>query len=97
MVAQEFDLASTVLPAAIILLAVAYDLIASLKAWQWLIRPFHDFLALDDLLEPIGPPVKVHSSHSVFCLPLPPCHPWDGLVALLLGYTPIIPVMPFAP
>jgi len=62
MVTQVFDLWRTVLPATIILLSVAYNLVASFKAWKWLTRPFHDFLAFEDLLEPIGPSFTVHNS-----------------------------------
>jgi hypothetical protein len=64
-----FHASGTLLPATIILLGIAYDLITSLpsilaveKAWKWLTRPFRNFMVLDDLLEPIGPPVKVSNN-----------------------------------
>jgi len=78
-----FDLASTLLPATIILLAIAYDIVASRKAWKWLTRPFHDFMALNDLLEPIGPSVKVpdNTSRILFVLATVSSMGWIGCLA----------------
>lgn len=57
------------MPATIILIGIAFDLIVSLpfpfsvkKAWKWLTRPFRQFMTLDDLLEPIGPFVKISNA-----------------------------------
>lgn len=74
------DLSRTLFPATIILLAIAYDVVAPFKAWKWLTRPFHNFIVLEDLLEPIGPSVKVsdNTSRVLFALATVSSVGWIG-------------------